>query len=171
MSCWVVIAMTSEEIKATYSMRDVVERYGLQPNRAGFIHCPFHGGDREPSLKVYDRDFHCHACGAHGDIFDFVQMMDDVSFKEAFHRLGGEYKEPTFSSRLAVYQARKQRIMRQKEAERAREKCRLNNMLISIYRAYMEHSEPLSATWCDCYNALQYQLYVQAELTGLEARW
>ena len=47
--------MTSEEIKATYSMRNVVERYGFQPNRAGFIHCPFHGGDREPSLKVYDR--------------------------------------------------------------------------------------------------------------------
>lgn len=163
--------MTSEEIKATYSMRDVVELYGFQPTRAGFIHCPFHGGDREPSLKVYDRDFHCHACGAHGDIFDFVMMMDDVSFKEAFHRLGGEYKEPTFSSRLAVYRAQKQRAMRQKETERAREKCRLNNMLISIYRTYMERSEPLSDVWCDCYNALQYQLYVQAELSGLEARW
>lgn len=163
--------MTSEEIKATYSMRDVVERYGFQPNRAGFISCPFHQGDRTPSLKVYDRDFHCHSCGKHGDIFDFVMMIDDVSFKEAFHRLGGEYKEPTFSSRLAVYQAQKQRIMRQKEAERGREKCRLNNILISIYRAYMEHSEPLSDTWCDCYNALQYQLYVQAELSGLEARW
>lgn len=163
--------MTSEEIKATYSMRDVVELYGFHPTRAGFIHCPFHGGDREPSLKVYARDFHCHACGAHGDIFGFVMMMDDVSFKEAFHRLGGEYKEPTFSSRLAIYRAQKQRAMRQKETERAREKCRLNNMLISIYRTYMERSEPLSDVWCECYNALQYQLYVQAELSGLEARW
>ena len=143
--------MTSEEIKATYSMRNVVERYGFQPNRAGFIHCPFHGGDREPSLKVYDRDFHCHACGAHGDIF--------------------EYQKPTFSSRLAVYRAQKQRSMRQKEADREREKRRLNNRLISVYRAYMERSEPLSDVWCDCYNALQYQLYVQAELSGLEARW
>ena len=153
--------MTSEEIKAAYSMRDVVERYGFQPNRAGFIHCPFHGGDREPSLKVYDRDFHCH----------FIIMMDEVSFKEAFMSLGGEYQKPTFSSRLAVYRAQKQRAMRQKEAEREREKRRLNNMLISIYRAYMERSEPLSDVWCDCYNALQYQLYVQAGLCGLEARW
>ena len=92
--------MTSEEIKATYSMRNVVERYGFQPNRAGFIHCPFHGGDREPSLKVYDRDFHCHACGAHGDIFDFIMRMDEVSFKEAFMSLGGEYQKPTFSWRF-----------------------------------------------------------------------
>lgn len=163
--------MTSEEIKAAYSMRDVVEQYGFHPNRAGFICCPFHQGDRTPSLKVYDRDFHCHSCGAHGDIFDFVMQMDDISFKEAFQSLGGEYREPTFSSRLAVYRAQKQRAMRQKAAGREREERRLNNMLISIYRAYMERSEPLGDIWCDCYNALQYQLYVQAKLSGLEARW
>lgn len=163
--------MTSEEIKAAYSMRDVVERYGFQPNRTGFIRCPFHGGDREPSLKVYDRDFHCHACGAHGDIFDFIMMVDGISFKEAYQSLGGEYQKPTFSSRLAVYRAQKQRAMRQKEVEREREKCRLNNRLISIYRAYMERSEPLGDVWTDSYNALQYQLYVQADLNGLEARW
>lgn len=163
--------MTVEEIKATYSMRDIVERYGFQPTRAGFIPCPFHSGDRQPSLKVYDRDFHCHSCGAHGDIFDFVMRMDDISFKEAYQSLGGEYQQPNFSSRMAVYQAQKQRAMRQKAADREREKRRLNNMLIGIYRAYMERSEPLSDVWCDCYNALQYQLYVQAELSGLEARW
>lgn len=163
--------MTREEIKAEYNMRDIVERYGFQPNRAGFIHCPFHGGDREPSLKVYDKDFHCHACGAHGDIFDFVRMMEDVSFKEAFQILGGEYQKPTFSSRLTVYRAQKQREMCQKTAEREQEKLRLNNMLISIYRAYMERSEPYRDVWCDCYNALQYQIYLQSELNGLEARW
>ena len=81
--------MTVEEIKATYSMRDIVERYGFQPNRSGFIHCPFHTGDRDASLKVYAKDFHCHACGANGDIFTFVQMMEEISFKEAFLSLVG----------------------------------------------------------------------------------
>ena len=84
--------MTVEEIKAAYSMRDIVERYGFRPTRAGFIPCPFHSGDRQASLKVYDRDFHCHACGAHGDIIDFVMMMDDVDFKTAYQSLGGEYQ-------------------------------------------------------------------------------
>lgn len=163
--------MTSEEIKSIYSMRDIVERYGFQPNRSGFIRCPFHGGDREPSLKVYDKDFYCHACGTYGDIFDFIMMMDDVSFKEAFMSLGGEYQKPTFSSRIAVYQAKKQRDMRRKSEEREQEKRRVNNMLIGIYRAYMERSEPLSDVWCECYNALQYELYKHAEMNGMEARW
>ena len=49
--------MTSEEIKATYSMRDILTKCGLpEPNRAGFCHCPFHKGDRDPSMKVYDKD-------------------------------------------------------------------------------------------------------------------
>lgn len=58
--------MTREEIKEQVTMRDVLERYGFRPNRAGFIRCPFHTGDDHASLKVYDRDFHCFACGANG---------------------------------------------------------------------------------------------------------
>ena len=162
--------MTKEEIKAVYSMRDIVARYDLQPNRSGYIHCPFHR-DPDPSLKIYEKDFHCFGCGANGDIFNFVQMMEDVSFKVAFQILGGAYEKPTFSSRMAVYKAQKQRNMRQKEQERQAEKRRLNNMLISIYRAYMKRSEPLGEVWIDCYNHLQYQLYVQSELNGMEARW
>ena len=32
--------MNSEDIKATHSMQDVLNRYGLIPNRAKFIQCP-----------------------------------------------------------------------------------------------------------------------------------
>lgn len=163
--------MTVEEIKDTYSMRDIVAQYGFQPNRSGFISCPFHQGDRQGSLKVYDRDFHCHACGANGDIFSFVEQMENLTFKEAFQSLGGVYEKPTFSSRLIVYKSQKHREMVKKERVRHGRKKWLNCMLIGIYRAYMELSEPFSDVWSDCYNALQYQLYVQAELNELEARW
>lgn len=152
-------------------MRDIVERYGYHPTRAGFISCPFHEGDKTPSLKVYDRDFHCHSCGTHGDIFDFIMLVDNVSFKEAFQSLGGLYQKPTFSSRLTVYKTQKHQEMRKKEQQRLAARKWLNNNLINIYRAYMERSEPLCDTWCDCFNALQYQLYVHAKLNGLEARW
>lgn len=156
--------MTREEVKDTYSMRDIVARYGLQPNRAGFISCPFHRGDRQASMKIYEKDFHCHACGANGDIFTFIQKMEGVSFKEAFQILGGTYEKPTFSSRMAVYRSQKRREMQQKEEKRVQGKRCLNHMLISIYRAYMQRSEPFSDVWCDCYNALQYQLYIQEEM-------
>ena len=163
--------MTVEEIKDTYSMRDIVERYGLQPNRSGFIPCQFHSGDRQASLKVYERNYHCHACGADGDIFSFVEHMENITFKEAFQLLGGTYEKPTFSSRMTIYKSRKRRDMLRKERERINKKKQLNCMLIGIYRTYVDRSEPFSDVWCDCYNALQYQLYIHAELNELEARW
>lgn len=162
--------MTVDEIKENVSMPSLVLAYGFHVSAAKMINCPLHT-DKVASMRIYKDGFHCFSCGAHGDVFDFVMMIDNVSFKEAYQSLGGEYQKPTFSSRLAIYQAQRQRAMRQKAEERERERRRLNNMLISIYRAYMERSEPLSDVWCGCYNALQYQLYVQAELSGLEARW
>jgi len=65
----------------------------------------------------------------------------------------------------------KNRDMLRKEQERHDRKKWFNCMLIGVYRAYMDRSEPLSDVWCDSYNALQYQLYVQAELNEIEARW
>lgn len=68
--------MTSEEIKESVFMRDVLQRCGLPvPNRAGFIQCPFHKGDRTPSMKIYQKDYHCFACGANGDVFTFCRNM------------------------------------------------------------------------------------------------
>lgn len=159
--------MNKEEIKAAYNMRDIAARYDLQPNRSGFIRCPFHQ-DPGPSLKVYDKDFHCFGCGANGDIFDFVQRMDDLSFREAFQLLGGVYEKPTFASKLAIYRVQKQQKMRLKEQMRRSENQRLNGLLISIYRAYVQRSEPFSDVWMDCYNRLQYQLYMHGELSGIE---
>lgn len=158
--------MTSEEIKQQYSMRDIVEMYGLKINRAGFISCPFHTGDRSPSMKIYSKDFHCYACGANGDIFTFIQKMDNVDFKTAFQSLGGTYEAPTFESRLAVYRAQKKKEQTQRTLEKIKRRKELNNMLINVYRYWMNRSEPFSDTWCDCCNALQYQLYLHEILNG-----
>ena len=77
--------MTREEIKQAYSMKDILVKCGLpEPNRAGFIKCPFHKGDHEASMKVYDKDFHCFGCGANGDIFTFTEKFYGISFKDHF---------------------------------------------------------------------------------------
>lgn len=153
--------MTVDEIKQTYSMKDILSKCGLQhPNRAGFIECPFHRGDRDPSMKVYEKDYNCYGCGANGDIFTFLQEFYHISFKEAFQMLGGVYQKPSYATRLAVYKAQKEKEMREKQTIKLRKRKELNNMLITIYRDWMRKSEPLSDVWCDCYNALQYQLYL-----------
>lgn len=89
--------MTSEEIKAKYSMRDILAKYGIQPNRSGFICCPFHKGDREASMKIYGDSYYCFGCGASGDIFSFVERMEGCGFKDAFYALGGRMKSPHLS--------------------------------------------------------------------------
>ena len=103
--------MTREEIKQAYSMKDILVKCGLpEPNRAGFIKCPFHKGDHEASMKIYDKDFHCFGCGANGDIFTFTEKFYGISFKDAFLMLGGEYeKNPSFRSSLAIYRAKKRK--------------------------------------------------------------
>ncbi|MBQ8662499.1 MAG: DNA primase [Eubacterium sp.] len=159
--------MNRDEIKNQYSMREIVERYGFHPNRAGFISCPFHSGDHSPSMKIYPKDFYCHACGSHGDIFSFIQQMENCSFKDAFYSLGGTYEKPTFSSQLAVYRSEKKKIEREKREQRLRDRKQLNAMLIDIYRHYRNISEPLSDAWCDSVNALQYQLYLHGELNDI----
>lgn len=143
--------MTVEEIKDTYSMRDIVTRYGFQPNRGGFISCPFHQGDRQGSLKVYDRNFHCHACGADGDIFSFVQMMDGIEFKEAFIELGGDYHsgEKVNLSQILTRKRERERARRYEEVFRAWklqkliEVCRLLRMYDELEMVF----EPMSDEW------------------------
>lgn len=162
--------MTREEIKQQYSMRDVLKRYGLIPNRSGFIRCPFHDGDNQASMKIYAQDYNCFGCGANGDIFSFVQQIENVSFAEAFQILGGTYGKPTFGSRLAIYRAQKQREMEQKASARLQKQKRDNQALISIFRRFLVRSAPLSDAWCESYNALQYQLHVHAMLNDIEER-
>ena len=61
--------MTRDDIKRTYSMASIIGRYGFGPNRAGFISCPFHTGDRTASMKIYERDFCIALPVEHTEIF------------------------------------------------------------------------------------------------------
>lgn len=119
--------MNKEEIKARYSMRSVVERYGYHLNRAGFISCPFHKGDREASMKIYKDSYYCFGCGVSGDVFSFIQEMEHCDFKTAFYSLGGTYEKPTFQSKLAVYKTKKQAEQREKEKIKKEKRKQLNN--------------------------------------------
>jgi hypothetical protein len=50
--------------------------------------CPFHE-DRNPSFSVRETKGHCFGCGWHGDIIDFIQEREGLSFPEAVKLLTG----------------------------------------------------------------------------------
>lgn len=145
--------MTVDDLKETYSMRDVIERYGIQIDRAGFCVCPFHN-EKTASLKVYRNSFYCFGCGSGGDIFKFVMLMDNCDFKTAVKSLGGTTGR---MSDAAVLRMKK----RKREAERYKQRLsdalrrlRLASSELRYWEDHERHTEPYSEVWCDIQNLL-----------------
>jgi len=84
--------MNPAEVKSNYLLSETVRRYvELKPKGNDLWGCcPFHG-ERTGSFVVQDqrRSWHCFGCGAHGDIVDFVQLMDRCSVTEACNKITG----------------------------------------------------------------------------------
>ena len=80
------------EIKKTTDIAQVVQSYGieLKPSSRGDLKglCPFHD-DNEPSLVVTPGKglFHCMACGAAGNVIQFVAKKEGITEREAALRL------------------------------------------------------------------------------------
>lgn len=51
--------------------------------------CPFHP-ERSPSFTVFGDGYHCFGCGAHGDVFDWLQRTRNMTLPEAISYLGGD---------------------------------------------------------------------------------
>lgn len=154
--------MTVDEIKKTVSMFEIIKRYGVTTNK-GMAVCPFHE-DKNPSMKIYQNSFFCFSCGAHGDVIDFVMMMDDVDFRTAYQSLGGVYekgnrKAAMIRRRRFVFekQAREkaERQFREWKATRFLQICRLLRMLDEICR----NMEPFTGEWEAAMNMRQDNWY------------
>lgn len=83
-----------DQIRARLSPSRVIGRHIRLQGKPGGEHiglCPFHD-DSKPSLTVSDRKgfYHCFACGAHGDIFTFLEKYKGMGFAEAVAQLAQE---------------------------------------------------------------------------------
>lgn len=109
-----------EETKARLTMQDVALRYGFTPNRAGFIKCPFHTGDRTASLKIYPggRGWHCFGCNRSGSVVDFVAELYVLDPLSAVRRLNDDFH---LNLPLDRQQTPRERTDAQKAAQRRRE--------------------------------------------------
>jgi DNA primase len=73
--------------------------------------CPFHG-EKTPSFSVHaTRQFyHCFGCGVSGDVFSFVQKIENITFPEAVRmvaqKLGIPLPKATYSTPCEAKEAR-----------------------------------------------------------------
>lgn len=140
--------MTSEELKGTLPMRQVIESYGVKVNRQGMCNCPIHG-EKHPSMKVYAQSFNCFACGANGDIFSFVMAMDKCDFKTAFISLGGTYKQMSDRERkLAEVERERKAKERQQAKEREASYRKLILECFDLIEKVKKEEQPYSDKWC-----------------------
>ena len=74
-----------ERIKSEVTPEDVAKKLGLnivpRGNRKRVL-CPFHD-DHDPSLELFHDHYHCWACNAHGNVFELVKQLENLTFKEA----------------------------------------------------------------------------------------
>jgi DNA primase len=101
---------STEDFKETVKQQaDIVRIVGdyIKLKKAGAQNysglCPFHG-EKTPSFSVHaTRQFyHCFGCGVSGDVFSFVQKIENITFPEAVRlvaqKLGVPLPKATYSS-------------------------------------------------------------------------
>lgn len=79
-----------DAVKDELNARRVVEAYGIHVLHNGMCCCPFHG-DKNSSMKVDDKRFHCFGCGEDGDVIQFVARYFDLSRYEAAKKLAEDF--------------------------------------------------------------------------------
>lgn len=122
-----------EEVKLNNPMPEVVRRYGIEINRAGFCRCPFHN-EKTASMKIYPTSFFCYGCGAGGDVIDFVRLYERCDFKTAFRMLGGEFDSHTKKHALSAYKRDADKRTREKQTARKAEALDDSRAMLAAYR-------------------------------------
>lgn len=105
-----------KEVRESADFAAVLSSYGIEVIKDGQRNgqykalCPFHD-DQDPSMKVNIEKniFNCFACGAGGNILDFVMKMDECTVREAALKLANRSDVATpVSKKTATSKSNKQ---------------------------------------------------------------
>jgi len=114
-----ISAKDIESVKARTNIADVVGEYvALRTGGVGSLKglCPFHD-EKSPSFNVRPSQgfYHCFGCGEGGDVYKFVQRLENLSFTEAVEKVASKigftltYEEggadPAYGQRARIFEA------------------------------------------------------------------
>lgn len=80
----------AEIIKSFVSVPAAVERYTAQKIVHNRICCPIHNGT-DRNMRIYPKSYYCWVCHATGDVIQFVQSVQGVSFQDAIRELDRDF--------------------------------------------------------------------------------
>lgn len=138
-----------EGIKESLDLRKVAREYGLNPNKSGFVCCPFHI-EKTPSMKVEKGQWYCFGCHQYGDVYDFIGKMNNLNFVQTLSKMNEDYKlglgdyigeEEREQIRTEYRMRTADRALRAKQKSRYREaERRYVDEFYTLSRRYMEAS-------------------------------
>ena len=117
-------------VKASVTLRQAAEHYGLQVRRNGMTCCPFHN-DRHPSLYVSDDHYHCFACGEHGDVIDLTAKLFDLRLYDAARKLVSDFH---LAPDKPLPESIRQKLKQKTKAQQLRENEQLCFSVLNQYR-------------------------------------
>lgn len=131
-----------DEVKQQLNIRQVVEFYGFNVNRAGQFICPFHN-DHKPSASIKKDYFNCFVCGAGGDLITFTAKLYGLSNINACKKLASDFglnisTEP--QTQIDKLKADRERVKRQAELKRQKEIENLiqhTGLVLASYHCYL----------------------------------
>lgn len=99
-----------ELAKASVSVREAAEMYGLKIGRNKMANCPYNN-DRSPSFYIQADHFYCFGCGEHGDVIELTAGIFGLSKIEAARKLLNDFGvdqceigEKTKAQRASTYE-------------------------------------------------------------------
>lgn len=114
----VIILSIFSEVKEYLTARQAAEGYGLKVGKNGMACCPFHD-DRHPSMKI-DKNYHCFACGAGGDVVDYVSRLFGLSQYGAALKLAEDFRLPIETGRKGPMSVQERKDIRERKEKQER---------------------------------------------------
>lgn len=86
-----VSRVTIDNVKRSVQIKTLMERYGIV-FKGNTCLCPFHN-DKHPSMSIHQQKgiFKCWACGAGGDVIEFVKLYNGLDFVSAVKQLNNDF--------------------------------------------------------------------------------
>lgn len=157
------------KIKSTIHITELITKFGLEPNRAGYISCPAHD-DKTPSLKLYpdSNTWWCFSCNSGSSVIDIYMLITGTDFSTAVTELGAEYG-------LTPDSVKKPNPSRYWKKQRESKSDEMKQELNSLYREYWEitkfinnYDHNLTTVSYDIWNLVDYQSDLRNKINILE---
>ncbi len=122
-----------EEVKELVNVPTVARHYGIKVNRSNMAVCPFHD-EKTASMKLYEKNYHCFGCQAHGDAIQLVQELFGLRPIEAVKQINSDFGLGLDVDKPQDKQAanrRKQEFEKRRAEQESREK--VHNILMAYF--------------------------------------